>query len=192
MNYDDCISLSIVHFQPTTYYPDFSLKVCKSDGNHGDSMYSFSSAHDCCDSNYMDYDKCMAYAAGYLYVPLPLEGHCQIAIGTESIAYKYNSPEDCCDTGMMGDIDVCISLTVDKLGSANDGSNSNGEVTTPSTTTTTTTTTTTSSESIIWYADLVRFSMNSLNHFLFSLLNKITNIFLLPSIKSIGSQGLQI
>lgn len=149
MNYDDCILLSIAHFQTTMYYPDFTLKVCKSDGNHGGSMYSFSSAHDCCDSNYMDYDKCMTYAAGYLYVPLPLEGHCRIAIGTESIAYKYNNPEDCCDTGMMGDVDDCILLTVDKLGGADNGSN----VIAPSTTTTTTSTK--SSESIIWYADLV-------------------------------------
>jgi hypothetical protein len=144
MDYNTCLSLSIENFVTTTttttttttakvFYPDLSLKVCKSDGNQGESPYVFSSAHACCDNNCMNYERCMSYAAGYQYVPIPVDGYCRISIGTESNAYKYASPEDCCETGMMGDFDDCLLLTLEHL----DGSNQ-VEVTTTTTSTTTT------------------------------------------------------
>jgi len=67
----------------------------------------------------MDYDVCMAYAAGYKYVPYPLGEYCRVSDESESIIYIYDSLEDCCDSGMMGDYDSCVSLSLEQLGSSN-------------------------------------------------------------------------
>lgn len=101
------------------YYPDLVLRVCKSDGKQGNLPYKFSSAEACCDNNYMDYDVCMAYAAGYKYVPYPMGEYCRVSDESESIIYIYDSLEDCCDSGMMGDYDSCVTLTLEQLGSSN-------------------------------------------------------------------------
>ena len=129
MDYNDCLLLSIENFQPTittttttttliakVYFPDFVLKVCKFDGNKGNIPYIFSTAHECCDNSYMNYERCMSYAAGYEYAPIPLGGYCQVSIGSESIPYKYVSLEDCCESDMMGDFESCVMLTLERLG----------------------------------------------------------------------------
>ncbi|KAL3791277.1 hypothetical protein HJC23_000894 [Cyclotella cryptica] len=101
------------------YYPDLVLRVCKSDGKQGNLPYKFSTAEACCDNNYMDYDVCMAYAEGQKYVPYPINQYCRVSDGSEPIIYIYDSLEDCCDSGMMGDYDNCVSLSIEQLGNSN-------------------------------------------------------------------------
>lgn len=96
------------------YYPDLVLRVCKSDGNHGNIPYQFSTPEACCKNNYMDYDECMAYAVPKKYIPNPWAGYCQFSDGSEISIYIYNSPEDCCDTGMVGDYDTCMTNTLNQ------------------------------------------------------------------------------
>ena len=147
MNYDSCLSLSIQNYVPApstttttttttpakVYYPDLTLKVCKSDGKHGNTPYIFSSAHSCCENSYMDYERCMTYAAGYAYVPIRSDGYCRVSSGSETIAYLYNSPEDCCGSGIFDDISGCLSLSIDRLSGSDSGSNQVSSSTTSTT-----------------------------------------------------------
>lgn len=100
----------------TVYYPDIYEGVCKSDGQHGGIPYTFSSAEACCSNNYMDYQKCMAYANPKKYFPNPWVGYCQEADGTENSMYIYSSPEECCSTGMVGEYDTCVTNTMNQSG----------------------------------------------------------------------------
>lgn len=99
------------------YYPDIDLGVCKSDGNHGDIPYKFSSAEACCNNNYMDYFKCMAYASPKKYFPNPWKGYCEEAGSTENSMYIYTTADECCQSGIVGgEYDTCVTNTLNQSG----------------------------------------------------------------------------
>lgn len=100
------------------YYPDLTLGVCKSDGKHGAIPYKFSTPEACCNNNYMDYDACMAYAVPKKFFPNPWVGYCQVADGADNSMYIYSSPQECCESGMVGEYDACLTNTLNQSGPA--------------------------------------------------------------------------
>ena len=48
---------------PLVFYPDLTLGVCKFDGQHGTTPFTFSTAEECCSQDYMLYEKCISYVS---------------------------------------------------------------------------------------------------------------------------------
>jgi len=92
------------------YYPDLTLGVCKFDGRHGNTPYQFSTAEACCTNQWMDYDKCMAYAdpnsaggGGIKFYPDIYAGFCKSDGGHIGLDERmvFGSAAACCDNVWM-------------------------------------------------------------------------------------------
>jgi len=107
----------------TVYYPDLTLGVCKFDGLQGNSPYQFTNPVACCTNQWMNYDKCMAYADPYGNVKLPqhskfypdiYEGFCRSDGKHVDLAENlvYDSAAECCDNIWMVYAD-CFNKSLD-------------------------------------------------------------------------------